>query len=282
VSPPIELRLERVVRIEITDDFEPSGLALEGEHILTVSDKHDSAVYEIVQGETNATLRTFVSFTAPSEVAGPLDLEGMVADPDGTLLVVSEAALRVLRVTVTGRATWITPSLGSIGRRAGLFPKRNAGIEGIAHLPDGRLVLAAEREPRGLVELPADLANVETSPDTHAWAMPSSIHPVPMARDTDFSDLAVADGELYALERNSHLVVRLERTADRWEEREAWSYAHTENDPQYAYVDGRYGVAEGLAIDRDHVYVVTDNNLHARTADPNDVRPELFVFTRPR
>src|SRR6187549_2621111 len=65
VPPPIELRLERAVRIDITDDFQPSGLALEGEHILTVSDKHDTAVFEVVLGEANATLRTFVSFTAP-------------------------------------------------------------------------------------------------------------------------------------------------------------------------------------------------------------------------
>ena len=279
--PPVELRLERAIRIEIIDDFQPSGLLLQGDHLLTVSDKHDHDVFEIVQGQPNATLRTFVSFSPQTEGSLECDFEGIARDVDGAFLLASEAELRVLRVESTGRVSWITPSLATVGRGAGLFQKRNAGLEGIARLPDGRLLLAAERAPRGLVELPAKRNAVETSSDTRVWAMPDGIYPVAPGRECDFADLATADGEVYALERNSHLVVRLERTTDRWEEREAWSYARTENDARFSYRDSRYGVAEGLAIDRDHVYIVTDNNRLPRTADPDDHRPQLFVFARP-
>jgi uncharacterized protein YjiK len=277
LGPPIELRLERALPIEINDDFQPSGLAFRGERLLTVSDKHDSAVHEIILGETSATLRTFVAFAPPAEGSEPLDFEGIAADADGALLLASEARYRALRVDLGGGATWLTPSLEGIGHAAGLFRKYNANLEGIARLADGRLLLAAEREPRGLIELPAngDLSSARV------WAMPESIYAVPSGRDTDFSDLAVDGRRTYVLERNSHLVVRIERIAERWEEREAWSYATTENDPRFAYRGSPYGVVEGLAIDRDHVYLVTDNNRLPRAADPNDRRPQLFVFAKP-
>jgi hypothetical protein len=274
---PVELHLERSLSIEIGDDFQPSGLVLRGERLLTVSDKDDTAVYEIVLGEAAATLRTFVSFTPPAVDPPTLDLEGITLGSDQALLLASETHFRVLRVEPSGNASWMTPSLEAVGHGAGLFQKRNANLEGILRLSDGRLLLAAEREPRGLVELPA---NAEVS-GARAWSMPESKYPVPAGRNADFADLASADGDIYALERSSHLIVRLERTENRWEEREAWSYARTENDPRFAYGDSRYGVAEGLAIDRDHVFLVTDNNRLARAGDPNDRRPQLFVFTRP-
>ena len=276
-GPPIELRLERALAIEINDDFQPSGLALRAERLLTVSDKHDSTIHEIVLGETSATLRTFVGFAPPADGSEPLDFEGIAVDADGALLVVSETRYRALRIDLGGGATWLTPPLEAIGKSAGLFRKYNANLEGIARLADGRLLLAAERETRGLIELPAngDLSRAR------AWAMPESIYAVPAGRDTDFADLSVDGRQVYVLERNSHLVVRIERTAERWEEREAWSYATTENDPRFAYRDSRYGVAEGLAIDHDHVYLVTDNNRLPRVADPNDRRPQLFVFAKP-
>jgi uncharacterized protein YjiK len=278
-AQPLELRLEQALGIDITDDFQPSGLLLRGDRILTVSDKHDDAVFEIVRGETNATLRTFVSLSPRME--GPLDFEGITADEDSALLLASEAHNRVLRVESTGRASWVTAPLETIGGSVGLLRERNAGLEGITRLPNGRLLLAAERGPRGLLELQGKGNAGETSPEARAWAMPSSIYPIPAGRQSDFSDLTTTGGDVYVLERNSHLVVRLERTAERWEEREAWSYARTENDARFSYRDSRYGVGEGLAIDRDHVYIVTDNNRLPRTADADDRRPQLFVFARP-
>jgi hypothetical protein len=210
-----------------------------------------------------------------------LDFEGIAVD-DSRLLLVSETRYRVLEVDRSGKARWITPSLQSFGQRANLFQKHNANLEGIAVLQNG-LLLAAERETRGLIELPPvrDTVPSEVPSSARVWAMPESIHPVPPGRGTDFADLTVANDRVYALERNSHLVVRLERTADRWIEREAWSYAQTENDPRFAYKGSPYGVVEGLAIDREHVYLVTDNNRLPRAADPDDRRPQLFVFARP-
>src|SRR6266516_1860964 len=122
-GPPIELRLERALPIEINDDFQPSGLAFRGERLLTVSDKHDSTVHEIVLGDTSATLRTFVSFAPPTEGSEPLDFEGITVDADGALLLASETRYRALRIDLGGGATWTTPSLEGVGHRVGLFQK---------------------------------------------------------------------------------------------------------------------------------------------------------------
>jgi hypothetical protein len=165
--------------------------------------------------------------------------------------------------------------MDAIARRdriAGLF-RYNANLEGIARLADGRLLwlpnvnLAAHRLPAN-----GDLSSARVG-------VPDPIYAVPSGRDTDFSDLAVDRRQISWAQQPPGRGI--ERTAERWEEREAWSYATTENDPRFAYRGSPYGVAEGLAIDRDHVYLVTDNNRLPRAADANDRRPQLFVFAKP-
>jgi phytase-like protein len=277
LAAPLELVLERALPIEITEDFEPSGLLLWETHLLTVSDKHDDAVFELIPGAEAASVRPFLRFDPPPAEPRPFDFEGLCAASDGALLLVSEARYRVLRVTRQGDAAWVTPSLQALGLEAGLFRKRNAALEGITRLGDGRILLAAEREPRGLLELP----KAQDTREALAWALPDSIYPTPNGRSPDFSDLTSFAGNVYALERNSHLIVRLERAADQWLEREAWSYARTENDPRFAYENGNFGLAEGVAIDETHVFLVFDNNRDRRATNTNDRRPLLFVFKRP-
>jgi hypothetical protein len=273
---PVELKLERALPIETMEAFEPSGLLLHDGKLLTVSDRHDDSVWEIVIESGTASLRRYLKFDPGDEESRPLDFEGLSQEPGGALLLASEARYRVLRVSPDGSADWYTPQLAILGRQAGLFLKRNAGLEGVARLPNGRLLLAAEREPRGLIELPPG-----GNTDGMAWAVPGSAFEVPAGRSLDFADLTVFDGSVYALVRNLNLVVRLERTGSEWREREGWSYAKTENDPRYTYEDRRYGLGEGLAIDQERVYLVLDNNERRRTA-VEDTRPLLFIFRRPR
>ena len=287
-TTPPELVLERALPIAITDDFQPSGLALLDGRLLTVSDRHDDAVYEIVPGSDVATLRPFVRMQPPDNGSRPTDLEGVVVDgSDGhggaALLLASEGRSRVLRVEPSGATHWLTPSLDEIGRPLGMLRINNAGLEGLARLPNGRILVAAERDVRGLIELPpAGLRNEHDRGDVQAWAMPGSICTPPPGRGNDFADLAVWNGQVFALERNCHVVMRIERTATAWVERGGWSYARTENAPRFAYHDRAFGVAEGLAIDDRHVFIVMDNNHDHLAADANDRRPRLFVFAHPK
>ena len=233
-----------------------------------------------------ATLRPFVRLHPPGNGPRPTDLEGIALDATdghpGGLLLASEGRSRVLRVEADGATTWITPPLDEIGRPLGMLRIDNAGLEGIARLPNGRILVAAERDLRGLIELPSGgLRDERDHADVQAWAMPGSICTPPPGRENDFADLAVWNGQVFALERNCHVVMRIERSATEWVERGGWSYARTENDPRFVYRDRRFGVAEGLAIDDRHVFIVTDNNHDHLLADPADRRPRLFIFHHP-
>lgn len=295
-ATPPELELQQALPIAITDDFQPSGLVIYDGHLLTVSDRHDDAIYEILWRAgpgaevDTATLRPFLRLRPPPNGPDPTDLEGIALDadadkdhPGGALLLASEGRSRVLRVEPDGATEWLTPSLELIAHQRGMLRVVNAGLEGVARLPNGHILLAAERDLRGLIELPASGWRVESERvDVKAWAMPDSICTPPPGRDNDFADLAVWNGQVFALERNCHVVMRIERTAIEWVERGGWSYARTENDPRFAYADRAFGVAEGLAIDDQHIFIVVDNNHDHLAAAPNDRRPRLFVFKHPR
>jgi hypothetical protein len=286
-AAPAKLELVTALPLESQGNFQPSGLLWHDGRLLTVSDKHDSAVFEIELGSSSVTLRPFLTFTPPSDDPAPLDYEGLTVDTDGSFLVVSESRFRILHLALEGglgpaaphaaRASWCSPSLEDRGRAVGCFQLPNASFEGITRLPAGGLLLAAERQPRGLIELDVDRA----VGSARAWAMPESAYPLPVGRSPDFADLAILGGQVYALLRNAHLLVQLRRTALGWEEGEAWSYAAAENDDRFAYADRTFGMAEGLAFGEDKVFIILDNNGVARATSPEDRRPLLFVFERP-
>lgn len=274
--PVVELKLTHALPIDRFDNFQPSGLLWHDGKLLTVSDKHETEVFELVVEVERVMVQTYAHFALPRGVV-ELDLEGLCSDGTGGLLLASEAQVRVLRIARDSTLSWATPPLDRLGASVGLFALANAKLEGIARLDDGRIILAAERSERGLLELPAD-ADLSRAA---AWSMPISAFSTPMGRTPDFSDLATHENELFALIRSAHLIVSLKRGATGWTEGEAWSFAATENDDRFGYLDRRYGVAEGLALDGNFVYLVFDNNGNGRSRAPEDVRPQLLVFERP-
>jgi hypothetical protein len=289
---PSDLKLVAALPIEAAAGFQPSGLTLEDGHVLTVSDHDDAVIHELALGPVVARARSYASFLVPSEVAGGaasssssprLDLEGIARVAPGKFWLLSEGRCRVLEVTsvdgtaASGQARWLTDSLESVGLAAGLFQTAGAGLEGLAPLPNGGVLLAGEREPRGLIELVPGFA----LGSARAWRMPTSQHAIPTARAADFADLTLVDGDVFALVRNAHLVVRLERTTTGWREGPAWSYAAVENDPRFRYADRKFGLAEGLAVSARELFIVLDNNEQPRASDPRDRRPLLLRFERP-
>jgi hypothetical protein len=281
--------LTAALPLAVEGDFEPSALLLHEGQLLTVSDKHDDTIYAIERGTGTATLRPFVRFEPPVEQPPALDLEGLSAAPDGGWWLASEGQLRVLHVQAAeasngasgplqGRARWLTPSLRSVGAAKGCFHVPNAGFEGIVLSSPDRLLLAVEREPRALLEL--GVGDAASAPDVQL--MPATTYPAEPGRQEDFADLTRFGGQLYALVRNAHLIVRLERDPDGgWREGRAFSFRSAENDPRHRYENRKYGLAEGLAMTEREVFVVLDNNGQAREADESDRRPILFVFERP-
>ena len=270
-----------VVPVAGPGNFQPSGLAVVDGVLFTVSDKHDDGVYRLDPGATQWTARLAVPLrgvTAP----GKLDLEGVVPDGAGGFFLVSEEQGRVLHIPKAGTAQWLTDDLRTAPavKTAELLRTHNAGFEGLALLAPGHFLLAAERQPRGLVEV--NLA--ETPAHIAAGKMPRSPFTEKGVRKADFADLAVWHGRVFALVRNLSLVCELVREPTSpagWREGVAVSYAQTETDPRYRYTDTKYGLAEGLALDDAHLYVIYDNNGDALAADPSDRRARLFIFANP-
>jgi uncharacterized protein YjiK len=209
-----------------------------------------------------------------------MDFEGIAVDSEKNFLLASEFHHRVLKVSPNGSAQWVTPNLRTYAEPEGLLRRLNAGLEGIAVLEDGSLLLAAEREDRGLIKVPSPAAGgaIEVFPIPGTRFREA----LPFWRMPDFSGLARDGGKLYGLFRNAHLLVELtlgEEGAD--EGQRAWSYGFIENDPQFAYIEERFGQAEGLAVSGDMVYLIFDNNQGPRLKNRKDHHPQLIIARIP-
>ncbi len=274
--PPLEL--VEAWLLEGPRLLEPSGLVWLAGALYTVCDKDDGTIYRIELGPGTARLVPHLRFTPPEP--GPMDWEGVTADPGGAFYLVSERHGRLLRVSPDGAAAWVTPDLRPGARRVGLFQKGNAGFEGVTWLGPNHWLGAVEREPRGLVEWRLRADGVQVTATVHEDSPFKDA--LPLLRLPDYAGLDHDDGRLYALFRNAHLVVRLERDGEGWREVEAWSYRHIETDPRWAYASQTYGMAEGLAVRGDDVWLIFDNNLLPRQADRRDRRPLLVHARFPR
>jgi hypothetical protein len=272
-----DLELVAAYPVEAPQLLEPSGLTLHDGELYTIADKVDNRIYRIERHAESARLVPHIDFRPPE--SGTMDWEGITRDPGGAFYLISERRGRLLRVTEDGTASWASPDLRAEGRRKGLFTKVNAGFEGIAWLGPNHWLGAVEREPRGLVEWRGDsedaLAEFSAHPDSPFKDT------LPLLRIPDYSGLYADDGRVYALFRNAHLVVRLEKREGEWRETAAWSYRHIETDPRWAYRSQTYGQAEGLVVDGRDVHLIFDNNLGPRVGDPRDRRPLLIHARMP-
>lgn len=264
-----DLDLERALLVEGSAELDLSGLHIHQGKLLAVSDKVDDTVYEIVVDPKGARLKTLRRFTPPPAPHVKMDWEAIQAGPDGVLYLASEKNGRIATLSPKARkAAWLTAptECGGISDPA-------AGIEGLALLGNNRLLMAKEREPRGLVEW---------YQGAFAW-FPLTETPLslPPGRTPDFADLHAEQGRVFALARNSEMIVELRNEKKTWSEGKSWSFSRSVRDPRYAYLAGKFGQAEGLAMDDKRIYLVIDNNRSGRVADPKDRRSTLFIFTKP-
>lgn len=274
--PPIEsLELVRALPVDMPAPLEPSGLVVWNGEFFTVADKDDSTIYKLEINAATARMVPYIEFIPPRGYV--MDWEGITVDNSGNFYLISEYNSRILKVTQSGACEWISPDLSEPSVSIGLFAKSNAGFEGITWLGPDHWLGAVEREPRGLVEFKVEDGVAKISPAVLEQSPFSNV--LTLLRIPDYSGLCTDGGTLYALFRNAHLVVQLERIDGSLQETRAWSYQHIETDPALAYIAQTYGQAEGLAVKGRDVYLIFDNNLGGRQSNPDDGRP-MFVHAR--
>ncbi len=146
----------------------------------------------------------------------------------------------------------------------------NASFEGIA-VGQGRLYLANERQMGRIV-----VVDLRTSRVIDDFSVRPSMS---NARDIHYSDLSMFDGVLYALLRESRCVLAI-NPADHRVLAE-YDYRDMERTPELIYRSlFPTGQMEGLAVDSEFLWLVTDNNGTGRGRYPTDIRPTLFKCRR--
>lgn len=275
----LPLQLIRYLPVEGPDNLQPSGLTMRNGTLFTVSDKHDSVIFKLTLKDDAAHCSPAIVFHDAKVLNGDtLDLEGIACDAEGNFYLASEARFRILYVSRDGRdVSWITPSLRSVGQRAGLFRVPGAYLEGISRVGPKQFILCAERQPRGLIEV--DLSSEQMA--ATAFLCDETRFVLPKKRSPDFTALHWDGESLYALARNAYLVCQMFRSGMAYEEGLAWSYESIVTSDELRYANMEYGQAEGLCMDDERVYVILDNNGMPRESLPDDKRPLLLIMERP-
>jgi hypothetical protein len=261
--------------------FDASGLFLAPNgDLLTVNDRAP-AVYRIqlVPGLSAADLVELPDCFTPAQLAAfagektdRYDIEGITEDTRRRIYLCEEANRWILR---------FDPRLHTVERlKIDWAPvekyfspvDRNASFEGIA-IGDGKLYVANERE-RGRI-IVVDLATLKVLDDFEVRSRVASLW------GPHYSDLCWFRGELYVLMREDRVVLRVNPHSHQVLAEYDFSKMESAPENKYRKLYWLAGVMEGLAVDENNFWLVTDNNGLGRESDPNDRRPTLFRCPRP-
>ncbi len=258
--------------------------------VVIVSDKHGGEIYHITFGQDKVA--TAIVWKELSELpeppkqnfgwwmsfkrffaelfgfSGGMDWEGLDCDGQGNLYLASEYYFSVLKIDPAGKKEWLIDDLYQSGQEKGLFQKDNAYIEGIS-ADDTGLLLAAEREPRGFISFNNGSMSIyaQSGPQISGEDLPF-----------DYTGLDRYQNKIIVLERNHYKVCELN---NEYKATVCYSFRNIAMSSDWGYDTGKYGLAEGLAIDGESLWIVFDNNGDARNFNPEDTRSTIFQFKNP-
>jgi uncharacterized protein YjiK len=257
--------------------FDASGLAWWRSELLTLNDR-DSELYRIVFATNHtAELKStkFFPHTAVGKAAlkpAPrYDAEGLAVDSDGSLYISEESQRSIFRTPPDGRVVERLPIDFAPVRN--FFGKdSNASFEGVAVSPS-KLFVANERDSARVIVVDRKSWQVEDSfaVDSDAFAFGGP----------HYSDLCFWGGRLYILDRNHRAIFEVDVAKKRV--LAELSFGQMEVAEEFAYrTVYPTGTMEGLAVDENYFWLVTDNNGLGRIKYPKDPRPTLFRCPKPR
>jgi len=261
--------------------FDASGLFLTPkQELLTVSDRGPS-VYRIqIRPDTsNADLVLLTNCFTAAQLApfaaskiGRYDVEGVTEDKRGRIYICEEANRWILRFDPHSQKVERLNIDWSRVQKYFSPVDNNASFEGVA-IGDGKLYVANERDQGRLIVV--DLATLKVVDDFVVRSSVASLW------GPHYSDLCWFRGELFVLMREDHVVLRVNPQSH--EVLAEYDFRGLELSPENEYrrASWFFGVMEGLAVDDDSFWLVTDNNGYGRKRYPRDTRPTLFQCPRP-
>lgn len=259
--------------------FDASGLLLlpSGE-MLTQRNNQDSLLYRVeyrADGKEANLVPLGDCFTTnqlaslKEEKSSGFDCEGIARDGEGRFYLCEERHRWILRCDVrAGRVERLPIDWGSASDFFSSVDP-NASFEGIA-IGGGNLYVANERtSPRIIV---VDLATLRVK--KHFTVQPTKASYFGL----HYSDLCWFDNKLWVLCRQHRVVLAVDPDSERV--LSEFDYGNVEE--SLGYRTGLpVGMMEGLAVNHDSIWLLTDNNGNPRGREGNDIRPTLVRCARP-
>lgn len=254
--------------------YDASGLLLmPGGSLLTLNNLRPQVNRIDVQpGVSEAPLQPVEGCFAAASLA-PLradrfDLEGLARDDHERLYVCDEANRWIVRCDPkTGTVERLPIDWSPVERF--FSAERNASFEGVA-VGNGKLYVANERNAAIIITV-----------DLRTLRVTDSFQPKPRKGSllgTHYSDLCWFEGKLWILCRQHRVVLAVNPSTR--EVLAEYDYEAVEDALGYRK-SLPVGLMEGLAVDRDSIWLVTDNNGYARPSLRSDLRPTLLKLARP-
>ncbi len=259
--------------------FDASGLQLlpTGE-LLTMRNNGDALLYRVdfrPDGKEAALVPFNTCFAKdqlraldPDRSAG-FDCEGIALDNQGRFYLCEERHRWILRCDPKAGPTERLPIDWSRVKDYFSGADANASFEGVA-IGNGKLYVANERMAPVIIVV--DLSTLRVKKHFEVYPTKSSFF------GTHYSDLCWFNGRLWVLCRQHRVVLEVDPDS----ERVITEFDYSDIEHQLGYRTGLpVGIMEGLAVDQNYIWLVTDNNGDDRTSAHGDIRPTLVRCVRP-
>jgi hypothetical protein len=254
--------------------FDASGLAWWKGKLLTINDR-DSDLFEIVFGTNNTAQLELTSLFPHASVAKVAikpepryDCEGIAVDPEGAIYISEESQRSIFKTTSDGQVERLKIDWSPVKQ---YFSRDyNASFEGVAVGPS-KIYVANERDAARIIIVDRATLKVEESffVDSDAFAFGGP----------HYSDLSFFGDRLFVLDRNHRCILEVDPATKRVLAEHSFGQMELAEEVAYrtAYPTG---TMEGLAVDDNSFWLVTDNNGFGRIKYPRDARPTLFRCVR--
>lgn len=278
--PRHNLRAEQITSLNLPrgETFDASGLWLLGTgELLTQRNTHDSLLYRIdfLPGGKEASLTPYndcfdkekLRALAGDEKA--FDCEGIARDAQGRFYVCEERRRWILRCDpVTGVTDRLNIDWSPVKDYFSTV-EPNASFEGIA-IGNGILYVANERSSPLIIEV--DLKTSRVRKSFVVQPRKSSFFGL------HYSDLCWFEDHLWVLCRQHRVILKVDPKS----RNVVAEYDFGDIESSLGYRTGLpVGIMEGLAVSKDSIWIVTDNNGDPRGRTGNDKRPTLVRCPRP-
>jgi uncharacterized protein YjiK len=252
-------------------------LRLDSGELLTLRNQIDSILYriELLLGGKEANLVPYNDCFQKDKLQAlvkdqrSFDTEGIARDDQGRFYLCEERHRSIFRCDPKTGLTERLPIDWSSVKDYFSPIDSNASFEGIA-IGKGKLYVANERSSAIIIEV--DLASLKVKGHFVVQPTKSSFFGL------HYSDLCWFEDQLWVLCRQHRVILKVDpRTHHVLEE-----FDYRDIEESLGYRTGLpVGIMEGLAVSKDSIWIVTDNNGDPRGRTGHDIRPTLVRCKRP-